>query len=171
MRKARGVGIGVLAVLMAASHLVAAYDPQAAYEYAEQWWNSCNHTCGVYSQCTPWSYWGWESCGYPSQGGDCANFVSQCLIAGGHAFLNDTAHDPPCRGYPCGAEEIGAKNLGDCLVQYHDWIRTCGYHKAPPAGIAVGDVLIYHSSSCSSYTAHVTLVTDQRQLFFPVNDN
>ncbi len=116
------------------------YDRQAAYNYAMQWWNSCNHVCGDYKSCTPWSYWGWECCGYSSHGGDCANFVSQCLIAGGHPYLNT---GDPCRGYPCGKEEISAKRLGDCLVS-KGWKRTCGYHAPPPSDIDVGDVLILY---------------------------
>ncbi|GAK57753.1 hypothetical protein U27_04720 [Candidatus Vecturithrix granuli] len=132
-----------------------AYDRQAVDDYANTWWNSCNHTCGTYSSCTPWSYWGSECCGYPSQGGDCANFTSQSVLAGGHSDLNGGL---PCRGYPCGREEIGAKNLGDCLVQ-KGWTRTCGYHQAPPADIQVGDVLVYHTGSCSDSDAHATVVT------------
>jgi hypothetical protein len=132
-----------------------AYNRQAVVNYANTWWNSCNHTCGTYSSCTPWSYWGSECCGYPSQGGDCANFVSQSVLAGGHPNLNGGT---PCRGYPCGKEEIGAKNLGDCLV-LKGWTRTCGYKQAPPTNIQAGDVLVYHASSCSNYTAHATVVT------------
>ena len=64
----------------------------------------------------------------------------------------------PCRGYPCGFEEIGAKNLGDCL-QRHGWTSTCGKNKAPPSNIQKGDVLIYHKGSCSDYSAHAVLVT------------
>ena len=30
---------------------------------------------------------------------------------------------------------------------------------APPSNIQVGDVLIYHSGSCSSSSAHATIVT------------
>ncbi len=133
-----------------------AYNPALAYAYASDWWDGANHSCSsAYDSCTPWSYWGSEHCGYSSQGGDCANFVSQSLLAGGHGDLSGGL---PCRGYPCGREEIGAKNLGDCLVQ-KGWVRTCGYQQSPPPNVAVGDVLIYHVSSCSGYTAHATFVT------------
>ena len=132
------------------------YDRQAAYDYAIQWWDSCNHDCsGDHDDCTPYSYWGSECCGYPSHGGDCANFVSQCIIAGGHPYLNT---GDPCRGYPCGKEEIGAKKLGNCLVS-KGWERTCGYHASPPSNIDVGDVLIYHKSYCDDAIAHATIVT------------
>lgn len=52
-------------------------------------------------------------------------------------------------GYPCGKEEVGAKNLGDCLATVHSWKRTCGYKIPPPSSLKVGDVLIYHQSSCT----------------------
>eukprot|EP00727_Mastigamoeba_balamuthi_P010578 m51a1_g6142 hypothetical protein (271) ;mRNA; r:280492-281705 len=133
------------------------YNRGAAVSYADQHWNSPNHRCGSgYTSCTPYSYWGGEHCGYGSHGGDCANFVSQCLLAGGHAPLNGGG---PCRGYPCGSEEVGAKNLGDCLAGYKGWTRSCGYHMAPPSSITVGDVLIYHKGSCSDSEAHATIVT------------
>ena len=144
--------IVVLAALIATSF---AYDRNAAVSYAGTYWNSANHACGTYTSCTPYSYWGSEACGYAGHGGDCANFVSQCLIAGGHAALTGGT---PCRGYPCGKEEIGAKNLGDCLATRHGWTRTCGYQQAPPGNIQPGDVLIYHTSSCYDYNAHATLV-------------
>eukprot|EP00727_Mastigamoeba_balamuthi_P010579 m51a1_g6143 hypothetical protein (311) ;mRNA; r:282110-283374 len=133
------------------------YNRGAAVSYADQHWNSPNHDCSSsYSSCTPYSYWGGEHCGYSSHGGDCANFVSQCLLAGGHAPLSGGG---PCRGYPCGNEEVGAKNLGDCLAGYKGWTRSCGYHMAPPSSITVGDVLIYHKGSCSDSEAHATIVT------------
>ena len=139
--------------LLAAS--AAAYDRNAAVNYASTWWNSANHDCsGAYTDCSPYSYWGGESCSYGSHGGDCANFVSQCVLAGGHAALN-TGGD--CRGYPCGVEEVGATKLGNCLNSF-GWERTCGYLQAPPSNIQPGDVIIYHADSCSSYEAHATFV-------------
>ena len=143
----------VLCMLVASSF--AAYNRNNAVAYAKKWWNSANHKCGTYTSCSPYSYWGSEVCGYSSHGGDCANFVSQCLIAGGHPNLSGGA---PCRGYPCGKEEVGAKNLGDCLTSRFGWSRTCGYLAAPPSNIQPGDVLIYHSGSCSSTSAHATIV-------------
>eukprot|EP00727_Mastigamoeba_balamuthi_P010533 m51a1_g6101 hypothetical protein (790) ;mRNA; r:72381-75504 len=133
------------------------YNRGAAVAYAHKYWNSPNHDCGQsYASCSPYSYWGGEHCGYASQGGDCANFVSQCLLAGGHAPLNDGG---PCRGYPCGSEEIGARNLGECLATHKGWTRTCGLRAPPPADIMVGDVLVYHAGSCTDDEAHATIVT------------
>ena len=145
--------MGVMAVPRERSAV--GYDRQAVYDYAERWWNGANHTCGNYSACTPWSYWGSDVCGYPTRRGDCANFVSQSILAGGHPDLNTGW---PCRGYPCGREELGARNLGNCL-ESKGWKRTCGYRISPPAGMQRGDVIIYHSRSCNDDDAHATVVT------------
>jgi hypothetical protein len=116
------------------------YNPGAAVSYAR---SHCNNYNPAYNN-------------YKGRGGDCANFVSQCLVLGGGHEKLKGGH--PCRGYPCGFEEIGAKNLGDCL-QKKGWTSTCGYHQEPPSNIQIGDVLIYHSGGCSSSSAHATLVT------------
>ena len=66
----------------------------------------------------------------------------------------------PCRGYPCGKEEIGAANLANCLWHVHGWESTCGYMMKAPSNIKLGDVLVYHSGSCEGTEAHATIVTD-----------
>jgi hypothetical protein len=135
---------------------VAAYSKPEAVAYANKWWKSTNHNCSsAYTSCTPYSYWGGESCGESSHGGDCANFVSQSLVAGGHAHLTKS----PCRGYPCGKEEIGAGNLGECLAKNYGWKSTCGKDLKPPTDIEIGDVLILRKASCSDSEAHATIVT------------
>ena len=74
-----------------------------------------------------------------------SNFVSQCLVLGGkHPKLNTGV---VCGGYPCGFEEVDAKNLGDCLKQ-KGWTSTYGYHKALLSNIKKGDALIYHLNDC-----------------------
>ncbi|MBD3419806.1 MAG: hypothetical protein GF398_06800 [Chitinivibrionales bacterium] len=146
-------------IVLCLSVLVAhAYDPDPAIAYAELWYDDCNHECtSLYRECTPWSYWGMDCCGYPSKGGDCANFISQCLIAGGESGFNDTKPNPPCRGFPCGKEEIGANNLGECLKQYHGW-REIAYGKREPmpASMKPGDVIVYGKSS--GWGTHIALI-------------
>ena len=143
-------------LLVSLLFLAGAYDRGGAVSYAYQYWSTPNHRCSAHDSCTPCSYWGSEYCNYGSHGGDCANFVSQCLVkGGGHAKLNGGL---PCRGYPCGFEEVGAKNLGDCLRK-HGWTSTCGKNQGPPGNIQKGDVLIYHTSSCDDYSAHAVLIT------------
>ena len=133
------------------------YDRDGAVNYAYQYAKTPNHKCGNYLKCTPASYFGREACGYESHGGDCANFVSQCLVLGGnHPKLNGGSEI--CRGYPCGFEEIGAWELGECL-SLKGWTSTCGYRQAPPDNIKPGDVLIYHSDGCNSGASHAVLVT------------
>lgn len=141
-------------LLIASIFSVISYDRNAAVNYAKAHWNKPNHKCGNYIKCTPYSYWGGEACGYSSQGGDCANFVSQILLAGGHAKLKGGE----CRGYPCGVEEIGALKLGKCLANQFKWKRTCGYLQKPPSNIQPGDVLVYHSGSCDGGQAHAVAV-------------
>lgn len=142
----------ILLALVAIS--VNAYNRNGVVSYAQKYWSTPNHKCGTYTSCSPYSYWGGEACGYGSHGGDCANFVSQSILAGGHPKLKGGA----CRGYPCGKEEIGARNLGVCLRDTFGWKSTCGYLQKPPSNIAAGDVLVYHAGSCDSYDAHAVVV-------------
>lgn len=132
------------------------YTRSYAVEYAKNHVHNINHKCGVYTACTPCSYFGNEHCGYgDAGGGDCANFVSQCLVlGGGHPKLIGGS----CRGYPCGFEEVGAKRLADCLKE-KGWTSTCGYLQKPPSNLKVGDVLIYASDGCGGWNAHATIVT------------
>ena len=133
------------------------YSREGGVQYARDHVHNINHQCGVYTDCTPCSYWGSEHCGYGGNGGDCANFVSQCLVlGGGHPKLTGSEN---CRGYPCGFEEIGAARLGLCL-ELKGWTRTCGYYLNPPSNIQAGDVLVYHAGSCDSYDAHAVIVTE-----------
>ena len=144
-----------IALLICFSFIMSAYSRENAVAYAEKYAKGKNHKCGTYSSCSPASYWGSEHCGYPSHGGDCANFVSQCLVlGGGHPKLKGGS----CRGYPCGFEEIGAARLGTCLKE-KGWTSTCGKLQKPPKNIKAGDVLIYHKGGCGSGDAHAVFVT------------
>lgn len=132
------------------------YSRSDAVAYAKAHALNINHKCGDYMNCSPASYWGNEHCGYQSHGGDCANFVSQCLVlGGGHQVLTGSDN---CRGFPCGWEEVGAKRLGSCLKE-KGWTSTCGYLQTPPSNIKEGDVLIYHEDNCDSFDAHAVFVT------------
>jgi hypothetical protein len=134
------------------------YSRTAAVAYARKYAYGINHSCNSdYLSCTPASYFGNEHCGYSGAGGDCANFVSQCLVlGGGHPKLNGGTDF--CRGYPCGFEEPGARKLGQCLSS-RGWTSSCGYLMAPPSNIKAGDVLIYHAGSCTDFDAHAVFVT------------
>ena len=132
------------------------YDRNGAVSYAHQYAETPNHQCGNYVACTPCSYWGNEACGYEMHGGDAPNFVSQCLVlGGGHPALNGGA---PCRGYPCGFEEVGSLNLANCLIQ-KGWKSTCGYQEPPPSYIEAGDVFNCYPDSCESGAPFSALIT------------
>ena len=74
---------------------VHSYERGAVVGYAQKYWNTVNHNSAqAYTSCSPYSFWGGEHCGYGSHGGDCANFVSQCLINGGHPALKGGACIP-----------------------------------------------------------------------------
>ena len=132
------------------------YNRKAAVHYASTFWNSANHDCNTdYLSCTPYSYFGKEHCNYgKDNGGDCANFVSQCLLAGGHPPLKKGE----CRGYPCWMEEPGALKLSNCLKDSFGWESSCEKLMAPPENIKPGDVLVYHASGCGSGKSHAVIV-------------
>ena len=136
--------------------IIPAYDRNGAVSYAKKNYNKANHDCGTnYESCTPYAYFGMEHCDYSSHGGNCANFVSQCLVkGGGHPKLVGSDN---CRGYPCGFEEPGAWELGHCLPE-KGWKSTCGHLMKPPSYIKAGDVLIYHSGDCDG-KGHAVLIT------------
>ena len=136
--------------------IVFSYDRNGAVSYAYQYAKTPNHQCGNYVACTPCSYWGNEACGYEMHGGDAPNFVSQCLVkGGGHPALNGGA---PCRGYPCGFEEVATINLAKCLKQ-KGWISTCGRLQSPPLYIEAGDVFNCYSNGCESGGPFSALIT------------
>ena len=135
---------------------VYSYSRTDGVKYARAHAHNINHKCGSHTSCNPCSYWGSEHCNYKDNGGDCANFVSQCLVlGGGYPKLKGSDN---CRGYPCGFEEIAAKRLGICL-HGKGWKRTCGYLQKPPSNIKAGDVLIYHKGNCDSWSAHAVYIT------------
>ena len=143
----------------AVAYLLNGYSRENAIQYARQYAHGINHVCGSnHLSCSPASYFGNEHCGYPGDGGDCANFVSQCLVlGGGHPNLVSSSGN--CRGYPCGFEEPGAKRLGLCLAE-KGWTSTCGYLMTPPSYIKAGDVLVYHAQSCDDFSAHAVFITE-----------
>ena len=132
------------------------YSRSGAVAYANKYVSNINHRCGSPLKCTPCAYFGSERCGYKGEGGDCANFVSQCLVKGG-GHPNLSGRSDYCRGYPCGFEEPGAQKLSQCL-RHKGWKSSCGRLMAPPSYIKPGDVLIYHKTSCTDFSAHAVIV-------------
>ena len=131
------------------------YDRNKAVQYAYKHYNKINHKCGTTrSSCTPYGYYGNSFCHYSHGGGDCANFVSQCLIEGGHAKLRANH----CIHFPCGVQ-LGSKNLSNCLVKGFNWKRECGKKMKPPSYIKKGDIIVYHKTGCDDSKTHSMIVT------------
>ena len=131
------------------------YDRNKGVEYAYKHYKKINHTCGSgRNKCTPYGYYGNSFCNYPHGGGDCANFVSQCLIEGGHEILKGS----PCKSFSCGVQ-LGSRNLSKCLTQKFKWKRECGKKMPPPSYIQKGDVIIYHKTDCDDSKTHAMFVT------------
>ena len=120
------------------------YDRGSVVNYAATFWNNPNHDCnGGYLDCSPYSYFGGEHCGYPGQGGDCSNFVSQSILAGQQWWV-----------------ESAEGTLGHCLRDNFGWESNCDWQMGPPGNIQARDVLVYHSGSCDSYDAHAVVVVE-----------
>ena len=118
----------------------ATYDPLAAVNYADTWWNGRNSNYHDYS----------------SSGGDCANFVSQCLIAGGLdlsvcgscTWIDDKGCLPRCR------------DLHTYLVDYlHATWETRSRGQVEPLWFVPGDPAIFGYSDSHPLAHAVFAVT------------
>jgi hypothetical protein len=116
------------------------YDPPAAVNYAEVWWDDRNPNYHDYS----------------SSGGDCANFVSQCLIAGGLelsvcdscTWIDDKGCLPRC------------SDLHTYLVDYlHATWETKPRGQLEPLWFVPGDPAIFGYSDTHPRTHAVFAVT------------
>ena len=97
------------------------YNAQKAVNYAQKWALSRNPNYYDYS----------------NEGGDCANFVSQCLIAGGFSTSG-------CIGnYGVGGTVPYVPNLESCLIQ-KGWKSS---YSIPSKGLPKGSVITFNSAS------------------------
>ena len=85
------------------------YNAANAVAYAKQWWNGYNPAYNNYN----------------GSGGDCANFVSQCLIAGGQSLSGCSTDGKGC--------VPGVSNLKSCLTK-KGWKSKIGYTNKFKAG-------------------------------------
>ena len=103
-----------------------AYSPSKAVSYAKQWAYGRNP-----------NYYD-----YDPLGGDCANFVSQCLIYGGFSTSGCTGN------YGVGGTLPLVTNLENCLVQ-KGWRKSTSM---PSTGMPVGSVITFYNGG------HATIV-------------
>ena len=115
----------VLLVAMLWGGPATAYNRTAAVGYANTWCGGKRNTA--------------QYCDYTGKGGDCTNFVSQCLLAGGVKL----------KGTGCGGTFTGGGELSDAL-RAAGWKSTYGYKVGPPANIRPGDVIQFYGG-CKNY--------------------
>ena len=119
------------------------YDRQAAYGYAYKWWSGRNPHYNDYS----------------NSGGDCANFGSQCLIAGGLSLW---------RGYDGNGGGVYSSSNGtipycdylhDNLVKYQNvqFAYVTSSNFSVPSWLEVGDIIIFGNAS-GDHWQHTTIV-------------
>jgi len=108
---------------------IISYNPDEALKYAMRWWNGRNSQYNDYG------------------GNDCANFVSQCLIAGG-LNLNGCAQDN--RG-----TVPSVNNLKSCLTS-----KGFKAYSSLPRGFRAGYPVIFpgHATLCSRITGSTVFV-------------
>ena len=119
-----------------------AYNRQAACDYAKKWWNSFN--LDTYAN-------------YNSVGGDCANFVSQCLIAGG-LNLRIMCGNAAAWGQGGTVPNVGA--MQTCLLD-NGWTATSSL----PSNFKKGDVILYSTNHA------VIAVSDYPDVTFAAHNN
>lgn len=113
------VPIGVITVN------AAGYNPSAAVEYAGKYWNNYNPAYGNYN----------------SVGGDCANFVSQCLYAGG-IEQDGTWYNGSSAWISCSAQIEYFRNKGYTIID-----------GAQASDIKVGNPVYYYYGGSMAHTA------------------
>ena len=95
------------------------YNAAAAVKYARNWWNKRNPNYHDYS----------------NEGGDCANFVSQCLLAGGFSPSG-------CAGvWGVGGTLPNVVSLENCLKQ-KGWNHST---RVPSGGLPAGAVIAFNN--------------------------
>ena len=121
----------------------AAYSPLKAKAYAEKWWNGTNSRYGR------------------NPNGDCANFVSQCLYAGGLNKMTGTAK------WGWHNYKITTVNLGRIIIGYdrshawaaaqnlYDWLRSTKHTSYTYVLKSIYDVdkvgkILYSKSTCAA---------------------
>jgi len=118
----------ILNIPIKSSSAITSYSPANAASYAEQWWNAYNPAYANYN----------------NSGGDCANFGSQCLKAGGMNLSNGPGLD----GYGC---IIACDNLHKNFTTYQGCNSSTTYsgHKTSgyPTWFTQGDIVLFGANS------------------------
>jgi len=120
------------------------YDRAAVYDYTSIWWNDRNPLYFDYSD----------------YGGDCANFVSQCIIAGGINLLEGTD------GNGFGVDNYGTMPFCDYLNlnlrNYQDTTVTYVVEGSAyvPDEVTIGDVVIFGEDNADNWEHAMVVISD-----------
>ena len=115
--------------------ITSAYDANSAISYADKYWSNYNSN---YSN-------------YNSIGGDCANFVSQCLVAGGMQMTN---------GWYWYSYSNRSASWASCPYMY-EYFNSAGYQiieNPSDSQIIEGNPVLYYSSSKGRWS-HAAICT------------
>ena len=107
-------------ILLICLALISCYNRDKAYNYAKTWWNDFNLK---------------KYANYNPVGGDCANFVSQCLIAGGLDLVKMCGK---AAAWGKGGTIPGVSAMASCFKK-KNWKVTSSI----PSNFAKGDVILY----------------------------
>ena len=103
----------------------AGYNPSAAVDYASKYWNNYNPSYGNYN----------------NVGGDCANFVSQCLYAGG-VEQDGTWYNGSSAWISCSSQIEYFRSKGYTVI---DWAQA--------GDIKIGNPVYYYNGGSMAHTA------------------
>jgi len=118
------------------------YNPLKAIQYANQWWNKRNPK--------------FQSYGF----NDCANFVSQCLIAGGLNLRASSSADKSGSIAQCTSLDAYLTNTLKATV----WKTSSSAH--PPTALQPGDVAIFGNWSGLTHAVFVSAKQSDGQPLF-----
>jgi hypothetical protein len=126
------------------------YNRVAAVEYAEQWWNNRNP----------------KYFDYGKFGGDCTNFVSQCLLSGGMKPVNGLFGWHYIGANNHSASWTGVEFLYDFLMK-HNRAKVVDFDN-----LAVGDIVQLAFNNLSfSHTLLVVEIGLNGEIFVSAHDN
>lgn len=121
------------------------FSTEGALGYAEYWWNKRNSHYADYS----------------NVGGDCANFVSQCLIAGGLTLWkgsNGNGGGLDSRGCLPSCDNLHSHLSNFQSISYQRCVKSGSWDNELPSWVSPGTVLIYGTAGGDEWR-HTVVVT------------
>ena len=148
----------IISCLFAIKSQAQHYNGNKAIQYAERWWNDFNTT--QYHKDTAIK-WGGPYVDYSDWGGDCANFVSQCLIFGGldlSAGSNGNGGHVKPEGVITGTQQL-LQHLRD--IQKYECEKVEGGHTQPEASFMIPGCPAFLMDPSGSFSNHSIFCVSQ----------